>query len=254
MALTRLGESVALNCARNSGPALEPNPAGSSGGLTSQQKLEKFRTNGAVFRLSLRAGKRLRGVTVSDSVGPVDSAELTRLIRRVRLGHEQDRERLLQAVYSELKRLAQKFFRGEKAGHTLQPTALVNEAYLRMFAQQNVGWDDKAHFFGVAARQMRHVLVDHARARASQKRGGGRARIELDEHHLVAVNAYEEILALDACLEKLEKLDPQASKVFDLKYFGGFSDHEAAELAGISHAQLRRDWLFSRTWLRSQLL
>jgi RNA polymerase sigma-70 factor, ECF subfamily len=161
---------------------------------------------------------------------------------------------LLPLVYGELRRLAAGYLRRERAGHTLQPTALVHEAYLRMIDQTQVHWQNRAHFFGVAAQMMRRILVDHARAHEAEKRGGEFQKLSLDEN-LDASGGERDVnlVALDDALNRLAEMDPQKSKIVELRFFGGLSIEETAEVLGIGTATVIRQWRMARAWLYGQV-
>jgi RNA polymerase sigma-70 factor (ECF subfamily) len=182
------------------------------------------------------------------------SDSVTRLLADVRLGRRDALDRLLPIVHDELRRIASAYMRRERADHTLQPTALVNEAYLRLVDQREIVWQDRAHFVGVAARLMRQILVDHARARAAAKRAGGVDRVPLDETVLVEAERPVDLLALDEALERLAAMDPALARVVELRYFGGLTTREAAEATGVSTATVEREWATARGWLRRELL
>ncbi len=156
-------------------------------------------------------------------------------------------------VYQELRRLAHHYMGGQRPDHTLQTTALVNEAYLRLVDQTNPRWQNRAHFFAVAARAMRQIVVDYARSQQSQKRGGGLLRIELDEAAIVSPAESKEIVDLHEALERLATLDSRKAQVVELKYFGGLNYDEMAEVLKISRVTVRRDWEFARLWLYTEL-
>src|SRR5258705_11443746 len=156
-------------------------------------------------------------------------------------------------VYEELRRLAHHYMEGERPGHTLQTTALVNEAYLRLADQTNPNWQSRAHFFAVAARAMRQILISYARSNRAQKRGGGAARIELDEAAILSPEQSKEIVDLHEALERLATLDSRKAQVVELKYFGGLNYDEMAEVLKISRVTVRRDWEFARIWLYREL-
>jgi RNA polymerase sigma factor (TIGR02999 family) len=158
------------------------------------------------------------------------------------------RERLLPIVYEELRRLAHHYMRGERQTHTLQTTALVNEMYLRLVGIDSLQWRDRAHFFAMAATLMRRVLVDHARQRGREKRGGGVNVTSLDEH-AVAAQAGVDVVALNEALDRLAEVDPQQAKVVELRFFAGLSIEETAEALGVSPATVKRDWATARLWL-----
>jgi RNA polymerase sigma-70 factor (ECF subfamily) len=164
-------------------------------------------------------------------------------------------ERLMPLVYSELRRLASNYLRRERVGHTLQPTALVNEAYLKLIDQRNAKWQNRAQFFGISAQLMRRILVDHARQRQAVKRGGSdQQRLSITSAQAAVIHQPEiDLLALNEALDELARMDPQQSRIVELKFFGGLSIEETAEVLGISHATVERDWKSARAWLRGQL-
>jgi len=163
------------------------------------------------------------------------------------------RDRLVPIVYEELRRLAHHYMRNEREGHTLQTTALVNEVYLRLAGIDGMRWRDRAHFFAMAATLMRRVLVDYARQRGRDKRGGGISVTSLDENGIAAQPAVD-IVALDAALERLAAVDPQQSRVVELRFFAGLSVKETAEALGISPATVKRDWATAKLWLYTELI
>lgn len=160
---------------------------------------------------------------------------------------------LLPIVYDDLHALAEKYLRAESAGHTLQPTALVHEAYMKLVDQTRVDWQGRTHFFAVGAQAMRRILVDHARRRGAAKRGGDRQRITVDEQLLAAGRRDEDLLALDEALEKLADLDPQQAKMVELRFFGGLNVAETATALGLSKRTTEREWNMVRSWLRREL-
>ena len=162
-------------------------------------------------------------------------------------------DRVLPVVYQEMKRLAASYLRGERTGHTLQPTALAHEAYLRLVGQRDFPWQNRAHFLGVAARAMRGILVDHARRRKAQKRGGGQAPITLDASMMVAGGPPVGFDDLDRALDDLARLSERQARVVELRYFGGLSIEETAEVLGIAPATVKRDWSVARAWLYREL-
>ena len=157
--------------------------------------------------------------------------------------------RLMPLVYDELRRIAHRHMRREQGGHTLQTTALVNEAYLRLAGEHKIEWESRAHFFGVMARVMRHVLIDHARRRGYAKRGGGAQQVSLSDAAVMTRQRAAELVALDEALEELARLDPRKSRVVELRYFGGLSHEEAADVLDISPMTVRREWRAAQAWL-----
>jgi RNA polymerase sigma factor (TIGR02999 family) len=180
--------------------------------------------------------------------------EVTVLLGQLRLGRKEALPELLPLVYRELRRLAGHYLRDERIGHTLQPTALVHEAYLRLVGQDRADWQNRAQFMGVTAQLMRRILVDYARERAAAKRGGGAVRIDKEGFDLGATpQQSEELLAVDEALDRLSQLHPQQAKVAELRYFGGLSVEEAAEALDISTPTVKRHWAIAKAWLRSEL-
>jgi RNA polymerase sigma-70 factor, ECF subfamily len=182
-----------------------------------------------------------------------DTDNITHLLVELRAGNADAMARLLPIVYRELRRLAAHYMRQERPGHTLQPTALVHEAYLRLIGQADRNWQNRAHFFAVAAQTMRAVLVDHARANLARKRGRGQLHVELDHALKLTVPEPRAILVLDEALKRLEQIDPRASRVVELRWFVGLSVEEAAHVMGISEKTVRRDWNFAKAWLQTEL-
>ncbi len=182
--------------------------------------------------------------------------EITLLLEQVERGDELASERLLPLVYDELRRLAAARMSGEAAGHTLQPTALVHEAYLRLIEpSQTMSWNGRGHFFAAAAKAMRRILVEHARQKQSLKRGGDRLHQSLDSADLPfpSTVAQEDLLALDDALEKLAESEPLAVRIVELRFFAGFSSKDAANLLSVSPRKADMLWAFARAWLRKQL-
>ncbi len=168
-------------------------------------------------------------------------------------GDREALEELTPLVYGELKKIAEGYLRRERADHTLQPTALAHEAYIKLIDQQHVRWQNRAHFYGIAAQAMRRILVDHARARLAGKRGSGGAVVSLDEAVDISDERAGQLLALDEALKTLAELDPQNSRVVELKYFGGMTLEETAEALGISRATVIREWKMAKAWLYGEL-
>ena len=185
-------------------------------------------------------------------MGEAESHRVTALLVAWSKGDEHALEALTPLVYDELRRLARSYMRQERSGHTLQSTALVHEAFLRLI-DQRVQWNSRAHFFGIAAQMMRRILVDHAKAQSTAKRGAGALRIELDEGLATAPSRDVDLLALDEALERLTKLDPQRSRIVELRFFGGLSNEESAEVLGVSPATIQRQWAGARAWLFHEL-
>jgi RNA polymerase sigma-70 factor, ECF subfamily len=168
-------------------------------------------------------------------------------------GDQSALERLMPLVYSELRRMAGRYMKGERPGHTLQATALVNEAYMRLVEIRRVRWQNRAQFFALAARSMRRILVDSARARRSQKRGGGVQTIVLDEALVIAEEPDAALVALDDSLDALKALDARKAQVVELRYFGGLSVAETAEVLKVSPETVMRDWDFAKAWLSREM-
>ena len=183
----------------------------------------------------------------------VSPHRVTQLLQQWSHGDDAALAELTPLVYEELRRLAHHYMEGERPGHTLQTTALVNEGYLRLADQTNPNWQSRAHFFAVAARAMRGILVNYAKSNQAQKRGGGAARIELDEAAILSPEQSKEIVDLHEALEKLATLNSRKARVVELKYFGGLNHDEIAEVMKISTVTVRRDWMFAKTWLYDEL-
>lgn len=181
------------------------------------------------------------------------SNEVTLLLRAWGEGDAQALDRLAPLVYQELHRIARGYMARERTGHTLQTTALVNEAYVRLVDARQVTWHDRAHFFAVCARAMRRILVDHARSRGYLKRGGGKVRVQFDEATGMAWSADSDLLELDEALDRLSALDPRKGKVVEMRFFGGLSVAETAEALRISPETVMRDWKMARAWLYREL-
>jgi RNA polymerase sigma factor (TIGR02999 family) len=175
--------------------------------------------------------------------------EITNLLARWSDGDRAALDKLFPLVFGELRRLAHRYMRREKPGHTLQTTALVNEAYLRLVDQRNVRWQNRAHFFAIASQMMRRILVDHARSRKYDKRGGGALKIPLEEAAVIGMERARELIALDDALMALEKIDPRRSRVVEMRFFGGLDNEEIAEVLKIHPNTVTRDWNLARAWL-----
>ena len=178
-----------------------------------------------------------------------NTAQVTRLLKQWGEGKGQALDELMPLVYDELKRLAGSYLRRERPDHTLQSAALVNEAYVRLIDQNQVQWQNRAHFFGIAAQMMRRILVDHARSHLADKRGAGVPVLSLDEIVAEAQNQSVNLLGLDEALSKLEKIDAQQGKIVELRFFSGLSIEETATVLGISPATVKREWAAARAWL-----
>jgi RNA polymerase sigma-70 factor, ECF subfamily len=179
---------------------------------------------------------------------------VTRLLQRWQEGEQGALEEITPLVYHELRRIAASHLRRERSGHTLRPTELLHEAFLHLIRQQDQSWQNRAHFYGVAAHLMRHILVDHARARNSGKRGGGVQKVSLDEALSQGASRPAQLIALDDALRELEKLDPRKGKIIELRFFGGMSIEEAALATGISTATVSREQRMAEAWLQRQML
>jgi RNA polymerase sigma-70 factor (ECF subfamily) len=186
-------------------------------------------------------------------VSSPETAKITQLLIEWNNGHSGALEDLLPLVYGELRRLAARRLRRERPDHTLQPTALVHEAYIRLVDQRRVRWQNRAHFYGVAAQVMRRILVDRARKRGADKRGAGWQRVTLVGDKTPNASRDVDVLALDDALQRLAALDPQQERIVELRYFGGLTLDETAEVIGISTATVKREWAIARAWLRAEL-
>jgi RNA polymerase sigma factor (TIGR02999 family) len=183
---------------------------------------------------------------------PTPGHEVTQLLQRLRAGDADARDRLFPLVYEELRQVARRALRRERPDHTLRPTELVHEAFLKLGAADGP-WQDRAHFLGVAARAMRQILVDHARRRLAGKRGGGVVATTLEEVGADQGLPPEELLALDAALDRLEQRDPRLRSLVEYRFFGGLSDREIAELLQVSERTVNRDWAKARAWLHKEV-
>ncbi len=182
-----------------------------------------------------------------------DPEAVTRLLRQWQSGEANALEELAPLVYHELRRIASGFLRREREGHTLQPTALLHEAYLRLVDQREKDWKSRAHFYGVAAHLMRLILVDYARSKARLKRGGEVQRVDWNEAISSSAARPAMLAALDDALSELEKLDPRKGRVVELRYFGGYTIEETATMLSVAARTARRDWVVARTWLKGRL-
>jgi RNA polymerase sigma factor (TIGR02999 family) len=179
---------------------------------------------------------------------------VTQLLINWSNGDQAALDKLMPLVLSELRRMASNYLRRERVGHTLQPTALVNEAYLRLVDQKGARWQNRAQFYGIAAQLMRRILVDHARVKHAEKRGGSeQQRLSITSAQALGTKPDLDVLALHEALEELATIDPQQSRIVELKFFGGLSIEETAEVLGVGHATVERDWKMARAWLRRKL-
>ncbi len=183
----------------------------------------------------------------------VEPSEATQILEEVQRGDRSAADRLFAVVYAELRKLAAAHLVQERRGHTLQPTALVHEVYLKIVDQTRVDWRGRTHFFAVGAQIMRRILVDHARAHKAAKRGGGRQRITLDENLAAGPRRDEDILALEDALDKLARLDPQQARMVELRFFGGLTVADVAEVLQMPKRSVEREWTMIRSWLRREL-
>ena len=180
---------------------------------------------------------------------PHEAAEVTALLVNWSNGDSRALDELMPLVYAELRRLAGSYLRRERSTHTLQSTALVNEAFLRLVNQQDVQWRSRAHFFGIAAQMIRRILVDHARAAQADKRGAGAVRIELEDHLAVSSQSELDLVGLDESLQRLAALDERQARIVELRFFTGLSVEETAEVKQVSTATVKREWSSARAWL-----
>jgi len=198
--------------------------------------------------------KRYSHDSMSERSKKIEGREsITELLLKWSDGENSALEQLMPLVYDELRRLAVKYLRHERPNHTLQPTALVNEAYMRLVDQHRVEWQNRAQFFGFAAKLMRNILVDHARTRQTVKRGGNQFRVSLDTGKHAGVKPQIEFIAVHEALERLTTFDPQKARIVELRFFGGLSIEETAEVLKIGHATVERDWKLAKAWLKREL-
>jgi len=182
-----------------------------------------------------------------------ETTEINQLLERWRSGESEALEQLMSIVYEDLRRIAAWQLQTERPNHTLQPTALVHEVYLRLAGNAQIDWKDKAHFFALVAQLMRHILVDHARGRTRHKRGGNARAVTLDEALRVSTASDPELVELDEALSSLAFIDERKSRIVELRYFGGLSIEETAEILGVSSTTVRREWTLAKAWLRREL-
>jgi len=179
--------------------------------------------------------------------------EITRLLAEIKSGNRDAESRLIPLVYNELRRLASHYMRRENPGHTLQATALVHEAYLRLTQQKEVNWQNRAHFYGVAASLMRRILIDHARERLAKKRGGSREKVSLDAAIVVSPYPSAQLLAVEEALQRLAVRDPRQGRIVELRFYGGLTEEEAAEVLAVSVRTVKRDWKVAKAWLYQEI-
>jgi RNA polymerase sigma-70 factor, ECF subfamily len=185
-------------------------------------------------------------------VGSV-APDVTSLLKKLADGNQQAADELIPMVYEELHRLAVRHLRRERQDHTLQPTALVHEAYIKLVAQRNADWQSRNHFFAVASNLMRRILVDYARRQLRGKRGGGQTKVSLENAPLISPDRPGAMLAIDESLSRLEKLDARQARIVELRYFGGLTIEEAAQVLGVSPTTVRREWTSAKAWLYGEL-
>ena len=181
------------------------------------------------------------------------NGDITQLLSRWSAGDRGALDHLVPAVYAELRRMAGRYLRRERPHHTLQPTALVHEAFVKLVDQRAVQWQNRAHFFGVAAQLMRRILVDHARERAADKRGGGFHRVPLDDALAVSASSQIDVLAVDDALNRLAAIDPDQVRLVELRFFGGLTIEETAEVLGWSSGSVKREWTVAKAWLQREI-
>lgn len=177
----------------------------------------------------------------------------TRLIQEYSKGNKLVLNQILPLIYDELRRISSRYLREEYRNHTLQTTELVHEAYLKLIGDQNISWENRAHFFGIAAQSMRQILVDHARKRNAKKRGGGKSNLSLEEVFTISEKVDDQILVLDEALKRLEKVDERSCKIVELRYFSGLTIEETAKVLNISASTAKRDWNFAKAWLYREI-
>lgn len=207
----------------------------------------------ATFLGLIASVQRRMLVSVMSENQPEQARDVTLLLSALTRGDEGAASKLIPVVYDELRRLAASYMRRERVDHTLQATALVHEAYLKLVEQRSVNWQSRAHFFGVAAQLMRRILIDHARGHSRQKRGGDEKKVSLDEAFVFSEQLADELLAVDDSLNQLAKIDPRQAKIVEMRFFGGLSVEEAAEALGVSPKTVKRDWSVAKAWMYADL-
>jgi len=193
--------------------------------------------------------------TLPDDSPPPDPSpdEVTRLLRRLAQGDAAAEQSLFALIYDQLRRLARSFLRRERPGHSLQATALVNEAYLRMMGNYKIDWQSRAQFFGMAASIMRRILIDHARNRRAEKRGGGNPPVTFDEGLMATEDNLDTLVDIDDALNRLAEQDPRQAKIVEMRFFGGLTEEEIALLLGLSERTIKREWVVAKAWLSAEL-
>jgi len=179
--------------------------------------------------------------------------EITAQLKQWKYGDVASKDELMSQIYNELREIAAQYLRKERAHHTLQPTALANEAYLRLVKIDDIEWKDRTHFFAVSAKIIRHVLIDYARARSTQKRRGSYQPLELEDALELSISPETDLLALDEALKQLAEFDPRQSKIVELRFFGGLTIEETARVIGMSPASVKREWVIAKSWLYRKL-
>ena len=182
-----------------------------------------------------------------------EPGQITRILEELRAGKEGAQSQLIEAVYGELHKIAGRLLAREREGHTLEATALVNEAYMQMVGDARLDWKDRSHFYAAAAQSMRHILVDYARRHKAAKRDGGRHRVELTDALAISEDRLEEVLAIDEALERLAQWDERQSRIVVMRFFGGMTEEEIAEVLGVGRRTVSRDWNLARAWLHGEL-
>jgi RNA polymerase sigma-70 factor, ECF subfamily len=186
-------------------------------------------------------------------VVPSPPGEITLLLNRISAGEQEEYNRLAELVYAELRKIASHVMVSESRDHTLQPTMMATEAYFKLVDHRSHNWQNRAHFFAVAAQAMRRIMVDYGRKRRSLKRGGTSRRVELDQAANVALDSHEDVLALDEALTRLEAIDQRQSQIVELRYFSGLTEEETAAALGIGLRTVKREWAVARAWLHAEL-
>ncbi len=189
---------------------------------------------------------------MGENIPKSETQEVTRLLQSLTAGNAEAVDALVPLVYSELRRLAAHYLKSEREGHTLQPTALVHEAFLKL-VEQETAWQNRNHFFAIAASVMRRILVDYARGYKAEKRGGAAEKVSLEDAFVFVKEKPAEMIALDEALEELAEIDPRRAKVVELKFFGGLNNEEIAEVLGVHSNTILRDWKLARAWLKTQM-